>query len=1014
MTRQSLFTIAPNAPFLATLADRVLDGTLLSGWPRHGPFWLNDVTIVLPTRRSRLALAEAFAQRLGGAALLPDIRTFGGEVRDEEPFLPHIDAPLPPPAVSQLERRLVLAELIAAWAQTSAGAEVLSAPPNPAEIMHLADSLGQLIDDLEIEGVTHKALRAIPPQSLAGNWQQTLAFLDIALTFWPRVVKSRGKEDAAPLRNQRLARQALAAPLLFGDRPVIAAGSTGSIPATASLLAALAKLPRGAIVLPGLDTTLTSSDHEALLAVEDAPHGHPQYGLAQLLRRLGKAAGAVVELAAAPAPRVAIVRRALALPEATARWSIDRHAIDAKTLQEATAGFAVLAARNEDEEARAIALAARDALAGGKTVGIVTPDRNLARRVAAELGRFGVAVDDAAGAPLFQSAAGRLLRAILAAAVDGFAPVGLMALLQNQGTRLGLPRIEVNRLADLIELGLLRGQRCAPGLQGLRQALAANIGRTAERVPRRLTTAEGIDLATLFDRLGAAIGPLRALFEGPALTAPQLAQALLNAFNAVTASIASEPPAHMPGLAELAHWARELISRPNDGPAFPPLALDATLSALMAGIDVPNRLARRDDIAIWGQLEARLQSPDLLIVAGLNEEVWPGPADPGPWLSRGMRIAAGLEPPERRQGQAAHDFEMALGNRNVIVAFSERLGTSPALPSRLVQRLEAFLGEAISGDLRARGKIWCDQARRLDAVTETRPAVRPLPRPPAVLRPKKLSVTEVEILFRSPYDLYARHVLKLRPLDPLGEEPGARERGSMIHDVLARFVIEGRSFAAPGALQSLNAMAAEAFAGLDAIAERRDIWLRRFAVAAESFIAFELERDGDVVSRHAEVPGDWTFPELQDFRLTGRADRVDLLVDGSLEIIDFKTGGIPQPRDMKNFDAPQLLLEAAMARAGALQGIAPAVASALTYIKLALGPDAFQPTAFKPGDGFDLMRAADEAARRMQGHIRALLLDDALPMAARVRPDVTRRYPGDYDHLARKDEWTLIEGDDEE
>jgi len=288
-----------------------------------------------------------------------------------------------------------------------------------------------------------------------------------------------------------------------------------------------------------------------------------------------------------------------------------------------------------------------------------------------------------------------------------------------------------------------------------------------------------------------------------------------------------------------------------------------------------------------------------------------------------------------------------------------------------------------------------------------------MPNPPAHLRPRRLSVTEIETLFRSPYDLYAKHVLRLKRFDPLGEEPGARERGSMIHEVFARFIIEGHDFHGPRALETLNAMAREAFAGLDAIAERRDIWLRRFEHAARAFLEFERDRNLRVAKRNAEIKGEWAFPLLDNFRLVGVADRLDLLHDGTLEIIDFKTGSIPTAGEMKNFDAPQLLLEAAMARAGAFEGLAPVEASALTYVKIALGPDAFQPTQFKPGDRFSLMGAADEVNRRLQRHVDEFLLKDTRPMAARIRPDTTLRYRGTYDHLARNEEWTLLEGDEE-
>jgi len=1004
--RQSLFTIAPDAPFLATLAERIIDGTLLGDWPRTGPFWLSDVTIVLPTRRSKLALAEEFLKR--GQILLPDIRTFGGDAADEEPFLPPIDAPNFLPTVTVLERRLILAELIDSWAKTPAGAVALATPPNAAEILALADSFADLVDDLATEQVPVAALRAIAPENLAANWQETLRFLDIVLEHWPKILEGRGKTEAAPLRNERLRRQAEAAPLIYGERPVIAAGSTGSVPATASLLAAITRLPRGIVVLPGFDTSLDANGREALRKLDEAPQGHPQFGLVQLLARLGLPSA--LELAPEPRhPRTVIVRHALALPDQTARWVDQKPSdIDVGT---ATQNLSIIAARTEDEEARAVALAARDGLANGRSVGIITPDRNLARRIAAELGRYDIRVDDSAGTPLFQSSAGRLARQLLAVAVNAFAPIDLMALLDNGATHLSYERVELAELRIMIEMGLLRGQRPAPGLKGLRAALVGNVEKKTPRVVRRLTEANAQAIGDLFDRLDTAITPLCKLLDNPRLHGSNFAKALADAWTALTTSPRPDATQTPPGTVEFRKWADELVARPDEGPTFPPTGLDGVLYGLMAGITVRPVAGTRTDIAIWGQIEARLQNPDLAILAGLNEDIWPEPADPGPWLSRGMRLAAGLEPPERKSGLAAHDFEMALGNENVIIAFSERLGTSPALPSRLVQRLEAFLGKPVADALRHKGHYWCDAARALDAVNAVVAAPRPAPNPPASIRPRRLSITEIETLFRSPYDLYAKHILKLRKLDPLGEDPGTRERGSMIHEVFARFVIEGHDVDDQQALERLNAMAGDAFAGLDAIGERRDIWLRRFETAAAAFLDHERERNAAIAARHAEIDGEWLFPALDNFRLVGRADRIDHLRDGTLEIIDFKTGSIPSTKAMQNFDAPQMLLEAAMARATGLKGVAPAPTSALTYIKIGLGPEAYVQTRFRLRDGFDLAAAADEVSRRMQRHVAAFLLTET-PMAARIRPDMTRRYRGDYDHLARTDEWTLVEGDD--
>jgi len=1003
----TLYTIAPHRKFLRTLAENVGNGVLLSGWDRSKPFWLSDITIIVPTRRARFALAEEFAQLEIGRGLLPDIRTFGGESADEEPFLPPHDAPILPEAASSVERRLVLSRLVAAWAHSADGQQAFSTPPTAGEILGMAESLGTLIDDLAIEERSPSDLRALGPAlgpELGAYWQQTLAFLDIALTYWPHYLAGRNRADVSDLRNKRLDRQVDAAPLIYGDRPVIAAGSTGSIPATARLLGAIHRLPRGAIVLPGFDTGLTPQNHVDLLDDGKNPHGHPQYGLARLLRALGAGVGDVVELGETGNDRTTMVRRALALTDDTAHWVEQR--LDETALERASSGLSIIQARNEDEEARAIALAARQALAERQSVGIVTPDRNLARRIAAELKRYEVEVDDAAGTPLFQSTAGRLLRQILALVESQCAAVDLIALLRNRAALFGLSHAEIGQLTDDIELGLLRGQRPGRGLAGMRALLKANVEGVTTHPARRLEAEAGLAIEAFFDRIEAAIAPLVALAQESTVSASRFAGALMAAFAAVANG------AELPGRRELDQWGEQLAGHENEGHLFPPRQLDGVLAALMLGAQVRSQQERRSDIAIWGTLEARLMNPDLLILAGLNEDVWPEVADPGPWLSRGMRLTAGLEPPERKLGLAAHDFVQALGNERIIVALADRIGPSPALPSRLVQRLDAFAGKSCADGWRATGQPWLEQARRLDAVAAVLPAARPLPNPPAAIRPRRLSVTEIETLMRSPYDLYAKHVLGLRPLDPLGEAPDARERGTITHDIFAEFVIRRHDVMAADALDVLKAIAVEKFAGLDAIGERRDIWLRRFTTAAEQFLGFERQRQPHIRQRHAEIEGRWTLQLAEEFVLTGRADRVDEMADGTLEILDFKTGAVPSRGAMQAFEVPQLLLEAEMGRAGALRNIAPADTSRLTYIKIGLGPEAFLPKDFIPPEDMDVMAAAAELSRRMQGHIALFLFRD-VAMPARLLPLKNQRFAGAYDHLARVAEWTASDGEGE-
>jgi ATP-dependent helicase/nuclease subunit B len=369
-----------------------------------------------------------------------------------------------------------------------------------------------------------------------------------------------------------------------------------------------------------------------------------------------------------------------------------------------------------------------------------------------------------------------------------------------------------------------------------------------------------------------------------------------------------------------------------------------------------------------------------------------------------MRIDAGLEPPERRTGLAAHDFEMALGAEEVLLTAAERIGTSPAERSRFLQRLEGFFGEEIAREMRRRGAEWIALAEAIDIADELEPAPRPAPRPKAGKRPRRLSVTDVEKLIRDPYAIYAKHVLRLRPLDPLGEPPEAALRGTLIHSVLGGFIRDGGDVRAPDALAQLIARADEEFAALGNLSERQQLWLRRFHRMAEEFLVWERGRTG-IASRYAEIDGQVDLRVAgETLRLHGRADRVDLRSDGQAEITDFKTGAVPTARQMSDRLAPQLPVEALIARAGGFDDLAAAEAAALTYVKLAHGPDALEVKPFRIKD-VALAEAIDDHARLLAAHAELFLLSDAQPMYPHLLPPASARFPGDYDHLARLGEW---------
>jgi ATP-dependent helicase/nuclease subunit B len=416
-------------------------------------------------------------------------------------------------------------------------------------------------------------------------------------------------------------------------------------------------------------------------------------------------------------------------------------------------------------------------------------------------------------------------------------------------------------------------------------------------------------------------------------------------------------------------------------------------------------------IHIWGALEARLQSADLLILGGLDEGVWPAETRTDPWLSRAMRTEIGLDPPERRIGLSAHDFAQGIAAPHVLVTRAEKRGGTPTVASRWLQRMTALLGEAPAKRLRDRGDRYLDIARRLDRVRQESvlPAPRPQPRPPLAARPRSLSITEIETLVRDPYAIYAKHVLRLEPLDPLGTAPDYALRGTLIHDALGRFTQDRNGALDANAEKRLLEIGRDALGEIAEFPDIHAVWTHRFRAIARWFVVWERQRDAAIARRFAEIGGGHEIETRGGvFRLRGRADRIDLRTDGALEIIDFKTGAPPSAKQLLTGLAPQLALEVAMARAGAF-GEEFAGRSVVTLGWLALGQvDRGEPFKSAVEKDWTADALGEEALQRLTALIAAFD-DQARAYVSRARPMFEARFGSDYDHLARIREWALVE-----
>lgn len=1053
--QQRILTIPAGLPFLKTLAAALCDGRLTDHF-RHDPgdpLSLAKVSIFLPTRRAVRVLRSEFVDLLGGSsAILPVIRALGETDDDSgyfEEALPET-ADLAQP-LANTARLLELARLILAWrnklpqiVRDIHSDSPLVAPASPADAIWLARNLAELIDSLETEDREWSELATLSAEEHALWWQLTAEFLRIASAFWPARLEELGKSSSARNRNAVLRAEAQRIAAAQHPGPVIIAGSTGSVPATAELIAAVASLPQGVIVLPGLDVTMPEEDWQ-LVAPETAAgersdpttRSHPQYGLSLLLKRLHitrRDVETIEDASETMQMRAQILSRALAPAKATSGWGSWRKTLSPDAISEAFADVSLIEASNEREEATAIAIALRLALdkpgrnGGESQAALITPDRNLARRVTAELARFGITADDSAGTPLNATPQGTLLQLLLEATLRPGDPVAVVSLLKHPLARFGLSP-EMHRLGvDALEILALRGGVANVDIGTLETLLDLRLAEQANdrHAPqwRKSLPSDSVEHAReLARRVSKACEPLvSALSLQTVEDLPTLSEWAENtgrALEAVAADERGDLAALWSGEAgdTLASLLKEVIDTDGQLEADGPQWIDI-MTALCVGQAVKPRALSHPRLFIFGTLEARLQSVDTLILGGLNEGSWPGQTANNPFISRTMKTEIGLEPPERRIGQLAHDFEMANGTRDLIYSRALRQGSTPTVASRWLQRLIALGGEDLESAMRERGDQYRHWAGLIDDGDNQAPALRPAPRPPAELQPKSYSFSEVGRLRRDPYAIYARRVLRLDAVDPFNRDPGPAERGTLYHKIIDRFVREGHIAGTPDAALAMDRIIADLF-DAERLPDHIDsVWRPRFREVARAFLDWETERRPEVRKTATEVPAGVEIEPI-GVRLTGVADRIDIKSDKAADIIDYKTGYNPSPPQARALLDPQLALEAFALKAGAFRNIGTLLPENLLYVRLRPGDrfkvDQVNNEHSSRGGKTETKSAMDLAQESMDQLVKfvSLLQSGEKGFSSRLIPAQQFEYGGDYDHLARVSEWSTAETEQE-
>jgi ATP-dependent helicase/nuclease subunit B len=952
-------------PLHRGFADALAAGLLR----RHGGSALELARglVLLPNARAERAVRDAFVRQSKGGLLLPRLVSIGDPALDDRigAALDPIGSAEIPPAIEPLTRQLILARLIEEVRPVDAG-----------EAMRLAADLGRTLDQLLVEEIEPSALREAVPVELAEHWQVSLDILDVILRRWPEELARRGRIDLADRRNRLLIATAKA----WSARPpegfVVAAGISAAGAAVARLLHRIARLPQGEVVLAGLDQVMDAEEWAALDPEGGRPiETHPQLGIRRLLDRIGVGRGEVRRWRGAVpggtgAERSRAISHALAPAEFTDRWEAlptrDRRLSGIRTLEVATPAA----------EALAIAMALRQALeTPERTAALVTPDRGLATRVAAQLRRWGIEADDSAGQPLARLAPGTLLLAIADMLAEDFAPVPLLALLKHPLVRADDrgPWLDKVRVLDRA----LRGPRPGAGLVGITTYLTSGEGWQARvREAGLIVWNEIRPLLEPFAQYATGLAGLLALLRDGAQR-----------------------------LAGDAAWARaagraaaELIEALEVGAGEGPRQV--TLESLPALLrDALERVAVRPPqgghprIFIWGLIEARLQRTDLTILGGLNDGVWPSLPPPDPWLAPAIRSALGLPGLEQRIGIEAQQFAAALGGPEVLLTRARRDARAPTVPSRFWLRLQAMSGGLPIDPVLGR---WAAAIDRPDAF---KPAARPRPTPPVAERPRKIAVTKLDRLRADPFAFYADAMLRLRSMDAIDADPSAAWRGTAVHRILDAWYHQDDCEPT-----KLRPRAERLLADTAAHPVVRALWTPRLLEAIDWIAAAVAEdRAGGRQIIASEIKGK---AELFGITLEGTADRIDRDA-GKLAIVDYKTGKPPSKRAVLEGYSMQLGLLGLIAEEGGFEGIAGKPLG-FEYWSLAATKDrtlGYRETPVgvnKRGEGIEAADFTTRAARVFEEAVRTWLLGEAA-FTAKLHSEYAPYE--DYDQLMRLDEW---------
>lgn len=935
----NLYAVPAGESIAECAAAHLLANVPRAQWP--------ETLLLLPTRRACVAMRQAFLQALEGvAALLPRMVPFAELDRalltllDTDTALTLLESI--PPAMPDWQQRYLLATQTLAFERRRMGAASI------ADALALAEDLMALRDDCARAGValTPQALRPLTHRDVAAHHDAALEFLRILSEHWPEIERAHGLTIAAHREVQVLEALATRWEAHAPAFPVVVIGSTASQEATARLLTVIAKMPHGSVILPGLDTDIPDQEWQRITA------GHPMFHVKHFLDRLRVGPATVKPL---KNHARSIWQTALAATEQLPHWA-------AQPLP----GYdhlRIIPCQHAEEEARVVALLLREGLERtNNRTALVTPDEGFMARVAAHLQRFGITADRLSAGTLAMSETGSLWMAVaqLLTAPDRLLP--LRHLLHH-------PLLAMDR-------GLLR--QMEPYWYGVSTHRPGQLPRMPEALRHH-------DAMPAIETLAAKIARLSARH----LTAEQWLESITELLAPITSRGGEEYEAVEEALAALAH--AQMLG-PMDAEAF--------CTLLTERLSAPRRnagIATHPQIAMLTPVEARLQQFDRVVLANMQDAIWPGLPAPNAWLNLAAQQTLGLPSPQERASLMAHDVLMLASAREVFLTYPRRDGGSPATRSRFIERLVTLLAAHGIGEETITARKYVEWANALDAADVFQPEPPVMPRPTAAERPRSLKVTDLNRLFSDPFEIYAREVLALRPYKDIDAELEASDFGTLAHKAIHALSEYWDAEARPADAAEIGTIADHA---LRAFSERPNValfWRMRLIRALEWVNAHEEQRRA---SSSCTIRSEWPIERAirlnasESMPLRGTMDRLE---EGRA-IVDYKTGTAPELKAIREGRDVQLLAYAMLLAAG--ESGAPSLGGvALEYWTL--------PHGRKAGEITRVEAEELEAAGIPQTLCAALadFLNPQTPLLACPSGDTNRRYGNDFDGISRYDEW---------